>query len=535
LNKKYNSQLLPLIAEMQKRKILCYLANILVTFAGIDFLQLNTIKTLEIMKFFTNLFFVLLLLTSCQSKTDGNKWQSLFDGKTLDGWKVSNPEEESINVENEAIRLSGADASIFYNGEFKNFEFEALVKTGEGAVSGILFHTQYQTEDTSSDGYEVQINNNYPGTFENDDPRKTGSISNVRNIYYPYVRNDEWFKIRIKVVENHIQVFIDDQKVNDYVEPENPWRWEGGESVITGTGTIALKGQEAGSSVWYKQIRIRNVGDADRRELNVSKQWDTQVTRLMAKGFPLVDYHVHLKGGLTLEDVVENSQKSGINYGIAPNCGLHFPVTNDSSLNAYLNEVSDAPTFKGMQAEGREWVNLFSAEAIAQFDYVFTDAMTFTDYKGRRNRIWIPEEVWVDDKEQFMNQLVEKIEAIFSQEPVDIYVNPTVLPDELADEYDALWTEERKQKVINVLAENGVALEINARYRLPKPDMIKMAKKAGLKFSFGTNNTGKELGQLDYCLEMIDECDLKPDDMFEIKPDSLKPINVKGLPANITG
>lgn len=48
--------------------------------------------------------------------------------------------------------------------------------------------------------------------------------------------------------------------------------------------------------------------------------------------------------------------------------------------------------------------------------------MTFTDYKWRRNRIWIKEEVWVDDKHQFMDQLVGKIEAIFSQEPVDIYV-----------------------------------------------------------------------------------------------------------------
>ena len=172
---------------------------------------------------------------------------------------------------------------------------------------------------------------------------------------------------------------------------------------------------------------------------------------------------------------------------------------------------------------------------MAQFDYVFTDAMTFTDSKGRRNRIWMPEEVWVDDKQQFMDQLVEKIEAIFSQEPVDIYVNPTVLPDELKKEHVALWTQERMQRVVKVLAENNIALEINARYKVPTAEMIKMAKEAGVKFTFGTNNTGRDLGQLEYCIQMIEECRLTPNDMFEIKPNHLKPINVKGLPKNITG
>jgi histidinol phosphatase-like PHP family hydrolase len=59
-----------------------------------------------------------------------------------------------------------------------------------------------------------------------------------------------------------------------------------------------------------------------------------------------------------------------------------------------------------------------------------------------------------------------------------------------------------------------VAIEINARYRLPSPKFIKMAKKAGAKFSFGTNNVDNNVGDLDYCLQMIQECGLVWQDMF---------------------
>lgn len=476
-----------------------------------------------------------LLLGACQPEFQPGEWVTIFDGETLNGWKMSEENPGSIIIHEGAIKCSGPRAHLFYKGDFKNFEFETEIKTLEKSNSGIFIHSAYQSEGWPQQGYEIQVNNSFRGSEKNPERRKTGSIYNVRNIYFPLVQDNEWFKMRIRVIENHIEVFVNDVKVNEYIEPEDPWRAEGSEGLRLGSGTFALQAHDPGSTTWYRNIRVKALPEGEKKSPEVDMEWDTKVTQLMRAGFPLIDYHVHLKGGLTIDDLVENSWKLGINYGVAPNCGLHFPVTNDASLYEYIESVKGSPTFKGMQAEGREWVTLFSNEAVAQFDYVFTDALTFTDAKGRRNRIWIPEEVWVDDKQQFMDQLVGKIEAIFSQEPVDIYVNPTVLPDQLMDEYDELWTTERMERVVKVLAENNIALEINARYELPKPEMIKMAKAAGVKFSFGTNNGGSELGRLEYCLEMIEECKLTPNDMFELKPNHLKPVNVKGLPQNITG
>jgi len=240
-----------------------------------------------------------------------------------------------------------------------------------------------------------------------------------------------------------------------------------------------------------------------------------KIAELKAAGYSIVDYHAHLKGGLTMEELLEHSKKTGIGYGVAFNAGIGFPITDDTSLMENYQKYKDYPVYMAMQAEGREWVTMFSKESIATFDYVFTDAMTWTDHKGRRMRLWMPEEVFVDDKDDFMEQLVAKIVEVMEKEPIDIYVNSTFLPDVLQADYDDLWTEERMDKVIRAAAKNNIAIEINARYKIPSATFIKRAKKAGVKFSMGTNNADSELGTLDYAIEMIAECGLKPGDFFK--------------------
>lgn len=229
----------------------------------------------------------------------------------------------------------------------------------------------------------------------------------------------------------------------------------------------------------------------------------------------LIDLHVHLKGDLTIEEAIKKSEAENIPYGIAVNCGLGFPVQTDAQVDSFRQYMSQYPQFYvGMQAEGREWLHLFSPEAIAQFDYVFTDAMTFTDAKGRRNRIWIPEETYVDNEEEFMDYLATTAAGIIATEPIDIYVNPTYLPEQMADRYDQFWTIERMDRVINAAKEAGVAIEINNRFRIPSATFIKRAKAAGIKFTMGTNNIDKNFDGSSYTREMIKTCGLTQDDFW---------------------
>ena len=231
--------------------------------------------------------------------------------------------------------------------------------------------------------------------------------------------------------------------------------------------------------------------------------------------FPITDLHIHLKGNLTFEDAIAKSQKEHINYGIAINCGVGFPVHKDSQIDSVLAIYSKYPQFFiAMQAEGREWVNTFSKESIDKFDYVFTDAMTFTDEQGRRNRIWMPAETWIEDEEKFMDYLVNTLVTILSTEPIDVYVNSTFLPARMADRYDLFWTPERMDKVIRAAKDNNVAIEINNRYKIPSAGFIKRAKKAGVRFTVGTNNADENFTGAKYAIEMIKECGLTEEDFF---------------------
>ena len=67
---------------------------------------------------------------------------SLFDGKSLNGWKVNKENPKSIVVKDGNIVIDGPRAHLFYDGEvenhnFKNFVLRAEVMPKPSANSGI--------------------------------------------------------------------------------------------------------------------------------------------------------------------------------------------------------------------------------------------------------------------------------------------------------------------------------------------------------------------------------------------------------------
>lgn len=448
---------------------------------------------------------LLVVLAACNSSGGG----ILFNGENMDQWQTNG----NVSLKDHVMTLSGTDAqAVLKNGKYKNFDLEMELSTTPGGKGYISFHA----DPVADKGYSVAINN------DRQDPvwwKMTGSLLSVRNLTKSFVKDNEWFTMRIKVAGQQISVFIDDEPVVDYIEPAAPYRATSHANTLLSEGTFVL------ASTGKGDILCRNitVSIPDPKEISVDNQLakandeqTDEIIRLHQEDFPVLDYHVHLKGGLTKEEAAKQSRKTGINYAIAPNCGIGFPITDDKGIYDFLQTMRSEPFILAMQAEGREWLTTFSQEARDEFDYVFTDALTFTDHKGRRTRLWIEEETWIDNEQQYMDLIVDKI-CMVLQEPVDIYVNPCFLPQQMADRYDEFWTEARMNKFVDALAKSGKALEINELYNIPNKAIILKAKDAGVKFTFGTNNVVPEVSMLEYSIRMKKECGLTAKDMYKPK------------------
>jgi hypothetical protein len=182
-------------------------------------------------------------------------WVSLFDGKTLDGWKVGE-NAASFSVADGAIVINGPRAHLYYvgpvgNHDFKNFEFKADVMTTPGSNSGIYFHTAYQEGGWPSKGYEVQVNNSHT------DPKRTAGLYNVQDNMEPPAKDGEWFTMQIVVNGKRITTAVNGKTISDYTEPEGVQRPADMAGRVLSSGTFALQGHDPKSKVFVKNIMVK--------------------------------------------------------------------------------------------------------------------------------------------------------------------------------------------------------------------------------------------------------------------------------------
>lgn len=220
-------------------------------------------------------FFTLLLalaLSTISAQDQG--FVSLFNGKDLSEWKSATENPNCFSVNDGVLIVKGGRSHLFYDGpagnDFKNFELKLQIKTLPGANSGVYFHTEYQESGWPEAGFEAQVNST------NQDPRKTGSLYGIVNIWVPregeqkVVEVDEkgevftyrpaapstdgeWFDYHITVREKMIIIRVNGEIQTQWTQPDV---WSMGGRKI-GSGTIGLQAHDPDSEIHYRNIQIK--------------------------------------------------------------------------------------------------------------------------------------------------------------------------------------------------------------------------------------------------------------------------------------
>ena len=132
------------------------------------------------------------LLLASDANAQDEKWVSLFDGKTTDGWEKVGKEKSVWEVKDGALCGSGpASMLVCTKGPYKNFRYRAEVKINDGGNSGLYFRTTRKP--SFADGYEAQIDSTHK------DPIRTGSLYGMCHVYKGLVKPDTWFTYEIEV------------------------------------------------------------------------------------------------------------------------------------------------------------------------------------------------------------------------------------------------------------------------------------------------------------------------------------------------
>lgn len=152
-------------------------------------------------------------LASAQEKPADSAWQSMFDGASLKGWKETPfSGRGKIGIADGAILLgNGALTGVTWTGAFPkaNYEvrLEAMRVDGYDFFAGITFPVR--------DSYCSWINGGWGGGVVGlsslDDMDASENDTSITRTF----ESGRWYALRLRVTDDRIQAWIDDQPVID--------------------------------------------------------------------------------------------------------------------------------------------------------------------------------------------------------------------------------------------------------------------------------------------------------------------------------
>jgi len=231
--------------------------------------------------------------------------------------------------------------------------------------------------------------------------------------------------------------------------------------------------------------------------------------------FPVADYHVHLSNTLSIDQALQLGKDRGVQIGIVEHPGTGYPLNSDADLTKYIDGLRKYPVRIGVQPVYAGCSKSFSKPVLDQLDYILMDALTLPKPDGGWLAIW-QIDTMVDDAKEFMTRYRQFIEQVLTTEPINIFAWPTFLPVPIARQYAQLRTPQRVDHIIDLAHTRKIAIEINELAHVPDETFVKKAKRAGLKFTFGTDSRNDHAAHFYYCYQMAQKCGQSEGDMLVV-------------------
>ena len=172
-------------------------------------------------KFALLLIFLATALGNGIAAAEEPAWKSLFDGKTLDGWKEFDGNGKNWEVVDGLIHCKGhGGGGLESIGEYANFEIELEYRLGRGGNSGVWLRIPMDLKphtDPSYAGMEIQLLDDPAKEYERLRPvQYCGSIYDVVAAKRDFTKPaGEWGKMDILCDRRHIKVTLNDHEIVD--------------------------------------------------------------------------------------------------------------------------------------------------------------------------------------------------------------------------------------------------------------------------------------------------------------------------------
>lgn len=205
-----------------------------------------------------HLMLCLLVFTAASVAQESSvKATSLFNGKTLDGWKTVNPAHQNLWYVKDSMMMCGdginkipENTYLHTVKEYTDFEFRCLFRlSGDEKTGMINSGIQYRSKIINGEivGYQADIGNGYWGDIY-DEHRRGKLAGGDLSILHRLLKPDGWNSYIVRVKGNYHELYINGVKTCEYTEKNN---------TIPATGVIAVQIHSGGAGiVQFRDITI---------------------------------------------------------------------------------------------------------------------------------------------------------------------------------------------------------------------------------------------------------------------------------------